>query len=159
MTELEQYIRSHTADFDTQEPARGHEERFLSRLDAEASPRPSTLCRLAAYFRRPLRVPAYALAAVLALVLVLRPADPFRGTGRDPQKIYLAYMDQVARLYDALPPEDSAGRDAALQEMTEEEIPLFEQLPEELPSRKRSRILKAYYGELLAGARQLKNQH
>ena len=158
MNELERFIRSHTADFDTQEPAAGHEERFLSRLDAEAAPRPSARRRLAAYFRRPVPVTAYALVAALALVLVLRPADPFRGAGRDPQKIYLAYMDQVARLYDALPPEDSAGRDAALQEMTEEEIPLFEQLPEELPSRQRARILKAYYGELLAGARQLKNQ-
>ena len=41
--------------------------------------------------------------------------------------------------------------------VTEEDIPLFEQLPEELPARERGRILKAYYGELLAGARQLKN--
>ena len=157
MNELEQYIRTHAADFDTQEPAPGHEERFLSRLEAKAAPRPSVLDRFAACLsRRPVRVLAYAFAAALALVLILRPADPFRGTGRDPQKIYLAYMDQVARLYEALPPEDSAERDAALREMTEEEIPLFEQLPEELPSRQRARILKTYYGDLLAGARQLK---
>ena len=67
-------------------------------------------------------------------------------------------MDQVAGLYGALPGSDSARRDADLQAITEEADPLFAQLPEELGSRQRSRILKAYYGELLERARQINKQ-
>lgn len=158
MTDLEQYIRANAAEFDTQEPARGHEGRFLARL-GQAEPAPGLRTRLADFFAlRPRRTLAYALAAFAAVLLLLHPAatDDFRGVSDDPEAIYMAYMDQVASLYDALPAGDSASRDDDLRALTEEEIPLFEQLPDGLPARERGRILKAYYGELLAGARQLK---
>ena len=71
MNDLEQYIRDHAVQFDSETPAPGHEERFLARLDAAGSPRP----RPAALFRRP-AVRAFALAAAaIALLLVLRPED------------------------------------------------------------------------------------
>ena len=38
MNELEQYIRTHAAEFDTEEPAPGHEARFLARLDSPVKP-------------------------------------------------------------------------------------------------------------------------
>ena len=100
---------------------------------------------------------ACALAMCLAVLLVLRPGDPFRGAGNDPTAIYLAYMDQVAEIYGQLPPEAGSDRDLTLQEMTEEADPLFTQLPDELSRRQRARILREYYGELLAGARKLNN--
>lgn len=151
MNDLEQYIRDHAAQFDSETPAPGHEERFLARLDAAGSPRP----RQAAFFRRP-AVRAFALAAAaVALLLVLRPGDPFRGTGNDPQKIYLAYMDRVAELY-RRPSTDSETRDAILAGITEEKDPLFLQMPEELSARERGRILKEYYGRMLAAAGQIK---
>ena len=62
-------------------------------------------------------------------------------------------MDRVADLYQALPLED-----VVLQEITEEETPLFTQLPDNISSRERTRILKNHYGERLAAARQLKKQ-
>lgn len=151
MNDLEQYIRDHAVQFDSETPAPGHEERFLARLDAAGSPRP----RPAALFRRP-AVRAFALAAAaIALLLVLRPGDPFRGTGNDPQKIYLAYMDRVAELY-RRPSTDSETRDAILAGITEEEDPLFLQIPEELSARERGRILKEYYGRMLAAAGKIK---
>ena len=61
-------------------------------------------------------------------------------------------MDRVADLYRTLPLEDGI-----LQEITEEADPLFTQLPDNISSRERGRILKNHYGELLAAARQLKN--
>ena len=147
MNDLEQYIRDHAVQFDSETPAPGHEERFLARLDATGSPR----TRPAALFRRP-AVWAFAFAAAaIALLLVLRPGDPFRGTGNDPQKIYLAYMDRVAELY-RRPSTDSETRDAILAGITEEEDPLFLQIPEELSARERGRILKEYYGRMLAAA-------
>ena len=150
MNGLEEYIRANAAQFDTATPSEGHEERFLARVDA----RPAA--RLAALFRpRPVRFALYALASIVAALLILRPDDPFRGTGNDPQKIYLAYMDRVAELY-RTPSADSGTRDAILAGITEEEDPLFLQLPEELSARERGRILKDYYGRMLTAAGQIK---
>ena len=175
MTELEKYIRENAAAFDTESPAEGHEARFLSRLEATQgagdSPvkpandgkrnqandgiRKPVIDGLWAAIRnlRPAPVLAFAVAACAALLLIIRPGDPFRGVSNDPEAIYLAYMDRVADLYHALPLEDDA-----LREITEEENPLFTQLPENISTRERSRILKNHYGELLAAARQLKKQ-
>ena len=145
MNELETYIRAHAAEFDTEAPAPGHAWRFRAKVRQSSQPAP-------AY-----RALAFALAAVAAVVLVLRPGAPrdFRYVPDDPEAIYLAYMDHVAGLYGALPAESSAARDAAIREITEEGVPLFEQLPDELSRREQARILKAYYSELLEGARQL----
>lgn len=155
MNELESYIRAHAAGFDTEAPAPGHEQRFLARLDV--TPVPSEASGTSR--RRPanlLPFAALALAAIAAAFLLLRPGDPFRGAGSDPEAIYLAYMDEVAGLYRTLSPDSDTDWDAVLREVTEEKEPLFVQLPEELPRRERARILKAYYGGILAQARQLK---
>ena len=164
MTELEKYIRANAASFDTESPTEGHEARFLARLevtpvagDSPAVPEPVE-GRPANFWTaiRNLRlapVLAFAVAACAALLLIIRPGDPFRGVANDPEAIYLAYMDRVADLYQALPLEDGV-----LQEITEEETPLFTQLPDNISSRERTRILKNHYGELLAAARQLKKQ-
>jgi hypothetical protein len=150
MKGLEEYIRANAAQFDTATPPEGHEDRFLARLDGSVTRRP----RPVGLFRRP-AIWALAFAAFAAAILILRPGDPFRGTGNDPQKIYLAYMDRVAELYQA-PSTDSQARDALLAGITEEEEPLFLQLPEELSARERGRILKDYYSRMLAAAGQIK---
>jgi hypothetical protein len=148
MNELEKYIRAHAAEFDTEAPAWGHEERFLARLDVT----PGAVVERPVIRRlRPANLLALAFAACVAALLLIRPGDPLHGLSRDPEAIYLAYMDQVADLYRDMPLQDDA-----LRAITEEEEPLFDQMPEDMSPRQRSRILKAHYGELLAAARQLK---
>lgn len=161
MTDLEQYIRDHASAFDAETPAEGHEERFLARLD-ESAPAEAAIRQPRFAIRRlrpanPLAPSlALAFAALAAVVLLIRPGDPFRGVSNDPETIYLAYMDRVAELYRTPSAGDSEWRDATLASITEEDEPLFAQLPEELSTRERGRILKTHYGELLAAARQLK---
>ena len=166
MKDLEEYIRAHAAEFDTAEPAGGHEARFLARLDASQSCLSPTGGRKLFFgsrktnFRSALHnvlarqvwAPAFALACTLLLVLVIRPGDPLHGLTRSPEAVYVAYMDQVADLYRELPLQDET-----LREITEEAESLFEQMPEGLSDRQRARILQNHYGELLAAARQLKN--
>ena len=137
MKDLEQYIRDHAAEFDTAEPPIGHKVRFGWKV----------------FLRNALARPAWALAlaACAAALLVLRPGDPLHGLFSSPEAVYLAYMDEVADLYRELPTQDDA-----LREITEEAESLFEQMPEGLSDRQRSRILQNHYGELLAAARQLK---
>lgn len=166
MNDLEKYIRDHAAEFDTAEPAGGHEARFLARLEASqaclspaggrklffGSRKTNFRSALRNAFARQAWVPAFALACVAALlVLIIRPGDPLHGISRSPEAIYVAYMDQVADLYRDLPMQDDT-----LREITDEAESLFEQMPEGLSDRQRSRILKDHYGELLAAARQLK---
>ena len=147
MTELEKYIRSNAEVFDGQTPAEGHEQRFLAKLDA-ASARPSRNIRRFVFG-------AIAAAATLAGVF-------FAGRAvfapKDPAAIYLAYMEEVSRIYQDCPLEDSDVWDDAIASFTEEAVPLFEQLPDEMPRREKARILRQYYGTLLDGAKQLANQ-
>ena len=144
MTELEQYIRSHADEFDTREPAEGHEARFLSRLEQAQKP-----------YRKPLRVVwgTIALAASLAALFLMT-----RSLETDPEAIYLAYMEQVSALYSACPPDASAEWDEAIASVTDEPVPLFQQLPEEMPAREKARILKRHYASLLSGAKHIANQ-
>lgn len=147
MTELEKYIRENAAGFDVMEPAEGHEERFMEKLEA-VSVKPSWNIRRIVFG-------TIAAAATLAGVFI---------AGRnllanDPEDIYLAYMSKVSRLYESCPMEDSASWDEALAQLTEESVPLFEQLPEEMSRREKARVLKQYYASLLDGAKQLANQN
>lgn len=163
MNELEKYLRDHAAEMDTATPAEGHEERFLARLDATPLPqetrRTPFTARFASFFRRAW-IPAFACAALaLALVLVIRPGDPFRRAGDDPEAIYLVYMDEVSRLYQVTPAGDSSDRDAAIRSITEEQSPYFAQLPDEYTPHKRARMLKSYYAGLLSLAQQINEKY
>lgn len=156
MKDLEEYIRAHAAEFDTAEPAGGHEARFLARLDVTPSaagtqPKESFRAKTRNLFRRPFAWALAVAACALLLVLFIRPGDPLHGLTRSPEAVYVAYLDQVADLYRELPMQDEA-----LREITDEAESLFEQMPEGLSDRQRSRILQNHYGELLAAARQLK---
>ena len=160
MKDLEEYIRAHAAEFDTAEPAGGHEARFLARLDvtpvaAGTQTKESFRTKIRNLFRNGFApqawVPALAVGCALLLVLFIRPGDPLHGLTRSPEAVYVAYLDQVADLYRELPMQDEA-----LREITDEAESLFEQMPDGLSDRQRSRILQNHYGELLAAARQLK---
>ena len=144
MTELEQYIRSHAEEFDVKEPAQGHEDRFLARLEEAQKPD-----------RRPWRVVwgTVAAAAALSALFVLNAVR--RNT---PEAIYLTYMDRVSQLYSACPADAGTDWDDTLASLTEEANPLFLQLPEEMSRMQKARILKAHYASLLDGAKQLANQ-
>jgi hypothetical protein len=102
---------------------------------------------------------AGAVAVLLAAVVLLRPAEGrgfFFGVGNDPQKVYLAYLDRVEDARLALADNEDYNWEGILRGMTEEAVPLIEQLPEELSGRQQARILKQYYGEILAGVEKLK---
>ena len=144
MKELEQYIRSHAGEFDVMEPAPGHEDRFLSRLEEAQKPA-----------RRPWRVVWSAVAAAAAISALFSVEGHRRNS---PEAIYMAYMDQVSRLYADCPVDAGEDWDQSLAALTEETSPLFLQLPEELSQRQKAHILKEHYASLLEGAKQLVNQ-
>ena len=164
MTELEKYILENAGEFNDKAPAEGHEGRFMAKLMADSPVKPANDGGMPANdgvgksSGRVWRIiGTIAAAAVMAGVFV---AGSSFGhfTGRNPEAIYLAYMTEVSKLYKDCPMEDSASWDEALVQLTEESVPLFEQLPEEMSRREKARILKQYYGDLLDGAKQFVNQ-
>ena len=165
MTELEKYIRDNAGEFNDKAPAEGHEGRFMAKLLADSPVKPANDVGgkqandvVGKSSGRVWRIiGTIAAAAVMAGVFV---AGSSFGhfTGRNPEAIYLAYMTEVSKLYKDCPMEDSAAWDDAIAQLTEEDTPLFEQLPEEMSRRQKARILKQYYGDLLDGAKQFVNQ-
>jgi hypothetical protein len=139
---LEEYIRDNASAFDTECPPEGAEERFLGRWEAR---RPKV---------RILRtvLPA-AAAAALAVVLLLPKADRgtdwLRAAGDSPESIYLSYMAQVSQAWEKAGPDEMLS--AQLSGLTEEAIPLMDQLPAELDEASRAAILKEHYNTLLDG--------
>ena len=155
MTELEQYIRSHADEFDVKEPAPGHEERFMARVEAADLETPARRETPARPARRPWRIVWGSVAAAAALSALFVINAIRRNT---PEAIYLTYMDRVSQLYSACPADAGTDWDETLAALTEEATPLFLQLPDEMSRLEKARILKAHYASLLEGAKQLANQ-
>lgn len=133
--------------FDIYELPEGNEDRFLEKWDAAAvqGRRKSLL----------LRWTALSAAAAAILILVLVPAGNRHFIGaHTPEAVYCAYLDKVGLYYERLGETGAteAGEwEAALMALTDETIPLFDQLPDEMSSREKVKVLKRYYGNLLDG--------
>ena len=132
--------------FDIYELPDGHAARFEEKYGM----------RLAARGKRRLFLRLAAAAAALAAVL-------WAGSGlrQTPESVYTAYLDKVGKMYITIA--DAAGSDSALWEdtlrqMTDETFPMYDQLPDELSQRQKTRILKEYYGDILEGAEEMTRQ-
>ena len=160
MKDLEKYICEHAAAFDTAE--------FLARLDVTPGvchPEQPAACHPerseGSAIRRPRNlIPLFALAVLAADLLVFRPglSRHFLGVPDKPERVYRSYLAQVEKAYLTFPWDESYDWEGTLDELTEESVSLFEQLPEELSPRRQARILKAYYGDILDEVKQLKNR-
>ena len=137
--------------FDILELPEGHEIRFEERLEH----------RLTRNRRRARILRWTAAAAVLALVVLLQLPGGRSAVRRahNPEGVYSAYLEEVGKLYELLA-DNSEDQDvdweSLLQELTDENIPLYDQLPEEMSRREKMAILKRHYGGILHEADQLK---
>lgn len=142
MDNLEKYIQDNLGQFNTGELPQGHQERFLAKLARSR--------------RRPLRWGWAAAAAVIAAVLA---------TGiqfGNERQLEISVEDFAQEMY-----LEEAGLLQMFQEedqyminnikaITEEAIPLAEQLPNELSPEKRAKILREYYKAKTAALKQMK---
>ena len=138
--------------FDLYDLPEGHEERFQAKLEP----------RLVRTRRRTRFIRWTALAACLAAVLwlVSRSRSPF-WAAQSPEAVYTAYLEQVSELYQLLAAntgEETLDQEAVLKELTDETVSLYDQLPEEMPDKQKTAVLKDYYGGILDEAGQLKKE-
>lgn len=136
--------------FDLYELPEGHLERFEAKLKAQQS-------------RQRMRILRWTTAAAAALALLLTigvlSSSPLK-RAHSPEAVYAAYLQQVDGLYAMLAGHSSNGDndwEGILNELTRENIPLYDQLPEELSRREKTALLKQHYGTILQEARQLKS--
>lgn len=146
MSKFEEYVRSNAGAFDTELPPIGAEDRFLGRWEAGRS--------RVRIFRTVL--PA-AAAAALAVLLLLPPAgrsrDWLRRAGDNPESVYSSYMAQVTKAWEKAGMDED--RSEQLRNLTEEAIPLADQLPDELSDSEKAVILKEHYNTILDGVHQI----
>ena len=140
MSKLEEYIREQAPAFDTATLPEGAEERFLDRWEAAEKSKKARIF----YF-------AVSAAAAAALILAILPwkADSFRGVENNPDAVYEHYLAVVADAWEVAAADDEAAD--MLSSLTEESVPLMDQLPEELTPEEQAAILRAHYGDLLEG--------
>lgn len=139
--------------FDRYELPDGHQARFLEKLDA----------RLAGRRRRRLLFRWTAAAACAALVAFLAlDRNTYFWRAHSPEAVYAAYLEQVSALYQRISANsdgDTAEQEALLHELTDENIALYDQLPDELSKRQKIKILKNHYGGLLSSAGEIAKKH
>lgn len=153
MNSLEEYIKSHSAEFDAELPSADAEAKFLGRFEEGGTrlrPR-SALTRGRGRVLRLALPAAAAAAAALLLALPPRPGarDWLRAAGDTPEDVYLCYMSQVTKAWEKAGTDEDRSRQ--LQSITEESIPLADQLPDELSDEEKAAILHDYYNTLLDG--------
>ena len=139
MNKLEEYIRANASQLDTALPPSGAEEQFLERWEEGEKSRKRKIY----YF-------AFTAAAAVAILLALLPwKSSFRVLGNDPNAVYEHYLAAVADAWELAACDEEAA--AMLGSLTDEAIPLRDQLPDELSSREQAAILRAHYGDILSG--------
>lgn len=85
--------------------------------------------------------------------------DWFAGVGNDQFEICTTYYDKVAELYeDLLRTSPDSDLQNTLDLISEENIPIIEQLPEEMEPEARAEVLKEYYGNLLDGLERIRER-
>lgn len=159
MTDIKEYIQRNASAFDSAELPEGHEGRFEAKLDtllsgAESSGREERK-------RRKTRMGIFsvlttaAAAAVAAVIFTNRPSrevDWFAGVADDPVAVYMAYSEKIAVMYEEIFTKDLDERwETTVGSITNENVAMIDQLPDELDDKTKAQILKEYYGELLNG--------
>lgn len=156
MTDFKEYIDNNPEILNDQELPDGHEVRFEAKLDTmlESSRKTGHRKRLLTGIFSAMT--AVAAAIVAAVIFIDRPVagevDWFAGVTDDPVAVYMAYSEKIAVMYEEIFTKDLDERWATtVGSITNENVAMIDQLPDELDDKTKAQILKEYYGELLNG--------
>ncbi len=155
MKDIEDILRENPDVFDFEPLPQGHQERFegkLSRLGEEAAPLQRE--RKKGKVIRLWGAAGAVAAAIAALCILLPPSqaqnDWFEGVGDDPVAVCTAYSQKAAELCEDIYKRDGDGEMAAMTRgLSDEPVPMIDQLPEEMNPEEKAAVLKKYYACLL----------
>lgn len=144
MENLEKYIQDNLEQFNCGEMPLGHQERFMAKLQAAQAAPERKAPRL---FSRRSIFAATAAAAAIVIAFFITTGSP--ATNTDEYTIAIHEVAEEMYIEEAeimmMLGEDDQNIVNSVKSITEEAIPLSEQLPAELSQEKRAHILREYY--------------
>lgn len=144
MKNLEKYIQDNLEQFNCGEMPLGHQERFMAKLQAEQAAPERKAPRL---FSRRNLFAATAAAAAIVIAFFITTGSP--ASDGDDYTIAIHEVAEEMYIEEAeimmMLGEDDQNIVNSVKTITEEAIPLSEQLPAELSQEKRAQILREYY--------------
>ena len=155
MKNIEDILRENPDVFDSMPLPEGHQERFEAKLSKEsgaaASEQPE---RRKGKIIRLWGAGGAVAAAIAALCILHHPSseqsDWFAGVGDDPVAVCTAYSEKAAELCEDICRRDGDGEMAAMtRSLSDEPVPMIDQLPEEMDPVEKAAVLKRYYACLL----------
>ena len=150
MDNLEKYIQDNLGQFNTGELPHGHQERFLAKLGQEQKPG-----RIMPLPRKIIFASAVAAAVVIALTITGIPIYRQARLEKSVQELAQEMYRQEAEILQMFSPDEHYMINS-IKAITEEAVPLAEQLPSELSPEKRSQILREYYKAKTAALKSIK---
>ena len=164
MDNVEKYINENLEQLGSYEMPQGHKERFMAKIEAPekssqdvTAQEPAPQRRKITFWNRKRILSAVSAAAVVAIGLItaLSPAVQeaicnYR-IQKSAQQIYIVESEIMQMLG-----EDEQYMINSLKTITEEAVPLAEQLPEELSPRQQAEILIRYYKAKTASLKSFK---
>lgn len=144
MENLEKYIQDNLEQFNCGEMPLGHQERFMAKLQAAQAAPERKAPRL---FSRRSLFAATAAAAAIVIAFFITTGSPTS----DSDEYTIAIHEVAEEMYIEeaeimmMLGEDDQNIVNSVKSITEEAIPLSEQLPAELSQEKRAQILREYY--------------
>ena len=144
MENLEKYIQDNLEQFNCGEMPLGHQERFMAKLQAAQAAPERKAPRL---FSRRSIFAATAAAAAIVIAFFITTGSP--ASDSDDYTIAIHEVAEEMYIEEAeimiMLGEDDQNIVNSVKSITEEAIPLSEQLPAELSQEKRAQILREYY--------------
>ena len=144
MENLEKYIQDNLEQFNCGEMPLGHQERFMAKLQAAQAAPERKAPRL---FSRRSLFAATAAAAAIVIAFFITTGSP--ASDSDDYTIAIHEVAEEMYIEEAeimmMLGEDDQNIVNSVKSITEEAIPLSEQLPAELSQEKRAQILREYY--------------
>lgn len=144
MKNLEKYIQDNLEQFNCGEMPLGHQERFMAKLQAAQAAPERKAPRL---FSRRSLFAATAAAAAIVIAFFITTGSP--ASDGDDYTIAIHEVAEEMYIEEAeimmMLGEDDQNIVNSVKTITEEAIPLSEQLPAELSQEKRAQILREYY--------------
>ena len=144
MENLEKYIQDNLEQFNCGEMPLGHQERFMAKLQAAQAAPERKAPRL---FSRRSLFAATAAAAAIVIAFFITTGSP--ASDSDDYTIAIHEVAEEMYIEEAeimmMLGEDDQHIVNSVKSITEEAIPLSEQLPAELSQEKRAQILREYY--------------